>query len=64
MEGWDEACLHNLLECPHVQGQASLIGSPWRGLWQLTFIKFCFSQIREVQIRVLSASVVAQMFPL
>ena len=26
MEGWDEACLHNFLECPGPQGHASLIG--------------------------------------
>lgn len=26
MEGWDEAYLHNFLECPGAQGPAPLIG--------------------------------------
>lgn len=54
--GWDEACLHNLLECPCVQGQASLGAAESH--------EVLFSQVRKVQVRVLSASVVAHRFPL
>lgn len=55
MEGWDEACLHNLLECPGAQGQVSLIGN----LGGAVAADSHEAMVRKVQIRALSASVVA-----
>ena len=62
-EGSDWACLHNLLECSNVQDQSLLIRTPqiW---WWVSLMKLCFSQIREAQKRLTSASVVAQRFSL
>ena len=77
MEGSDETCLYNFFECPGAQGQCLpdwrppwrlAVGGGWEwGGWdlrQLILIKFHSSPIREIQIRMFSASFVTQMFPL
>lgn len=54
----------------YVQGGPSLTGDlpggggGVGGLWQLILIKLCFVQIRQIQMRFLSASAVAQMLSL
>lgn len=51
-------CLYTIfLECRSVQGQlTSLEGGRGAGLWLLTHIKLCFSQIRNIRIIYLSVS--------